>query len=179
MYPRPLAAVLLLVLLAACSSPAPAHPIPNPNAIVVGAIYPLSGPQAQGGQEELRGVRAALVLAKRLGVVRAKDVDLRVIDAQTPEQATAAVDRLIDADHVKVIIGTYGSTLSAAAAARADERKTIYWETGAVADEVTLHRQYVFRTVATGSSSSFSCPSRRTARITRRLPRSPRSGFGG
>ena len=151
---RPFAAVLMLGLLAACASPSPAHSKPNlnPNALLVGAIYPLSGPQAEGGQEELRGVRAALVLAKKLGVVRAKDVDLRVIDAQTPEQASAAVDRLIDSYHVKVIIGTYGSTLSAAAAARADERKTIYWETGAVADEVTLHRQNVFRTVATGST---------------------------
>jgi branched-chain amino acid transport system substrate-binding protein len=53
---------------------------------------------------------------------------------------------------VPAIIGTYGSTLSAAASARAEELKTVYWETGAVADPITAHRQYVFRTVATGSS---------------------------
>jgi ABC-type branched-subunit amino acid transport system substrate-binding protein len=30
--------------------------------------------------------------------------------------------------------------------------KTVYWETGAVADPITAQRKYVFRTVATGSS---------------------------
>jgi ABC-type branched-subunit amino acid transport system substrate-binding protein len=49
-------------------------------------------------------------------------------------------------------MGTYGSTLSAAASARAEQLKTIYWETGAVADPITSQRHYVFRTVATGSS---------------------------
>jgi branched-chain amino acid transport system substrate-binding protein len=53
---------------------------------------------------------------------------------------------------VPAIVGTYGSTLSAAASARAEERKTVYWETGAVADPITAQRRYVFRTVATGSA---------------------------
>ncbi len=39
-----------------------------------------------------------------------------------------------------------------AASSRAEELKTVYWETGAVADPITAHRHYVFRTVATGSS---------------------------
>lgn len=138
---------MLLLLVGACSS-APAHSQP----LVVGAIYPLTGSQAAGGHEELLGVRTALALARKLGSSRARDIDLRVIDARTPEQARAAVDHLIDSDHARVIIGTYGSTLAAVAAARADERRTIYWETGAIADEVTLGRHYVFRTVATGST---------------------------
>jgi ABC-type branched-subunit amino acid transport system substrate-binding protein len=66
--------------------------------------------------------------------------------------ASAAVDRLVNVDHVPAILGTYGSTLSAAASARAEELHTIYWETGAVADPITAQRHYVFRTVATGSS---------------------------
>jgi len=62
------------------------------------------------------------------------------------------VDRLIDVYHVALIVGTYGSTLSEVAAARADERHVVYWETGAVADQVTAGRRYVFRTVATGGT---------------------------
>jgi branched-chain amino acid transport system substrate-binding protein len=77
---------------------------------------------------------------------------LEVIDATTPEAATAAVESLVRDYHVPAILGTYGSTLSAAAAARADELKTVYWETGAVADPITARRHYVFRTVATGSA---------------------------
>jgi len=115
------------------------------NQVVVGAIYPLSGPQAQGGREELAGVRAALRVSNA-------NVRLQVIDAVTPAQASAAVDTLATKYHVPAILGTYGSTLSAAASARSEELKTIYWETGAVADPITAQRKYVFRTVATGSS---------------------------
>ena len=114
---------------------------------MLGAIYPLSGPQAPGGQEELAGVQTALQLAQ-LG----RPVQLKIVDATTPEAASAAVDKLVTQDHVPAILGTYGSTLSAAASARAEQLKTIYWETGAVADPITAQRSYVFRTVATGSS---------------------------
>ena len=112
---------------------------------MLGAIYPLSGPQAPGGKEELAGVKAALQVAHA-------NVRLQVIDAITPQQAAAAVDTLVRDYHVPAIVGTYGSTLSVAASARAEELKTVYWETGAVADPITTQRHYVFRTVATGSA---------------------------
>jgi len=79
-------------------------------------------------------------------------VRLQVVDATTPSAAASAVDTLVKQYHVPAIIGTYGSTLSAAASARADSLKTVYWETGAVADPITAQRRYVFRTVATGSA---------------------------
>jgi branched-chain amino acid transport system substrate-binding protein len=119
--------------------------------LVLGAIYPLSGPQAPGGKAELAGVRAALEVAQSSGAVTAH-VRLQVIDATTPQAASAAVDTLVRDYHVPAILGTYGSTLSAASAARAEDLKTVYWETGAVADPITAQRHYVFRTVATGSS---------------------------
>lgn len=117
--------------------------------LTLGAIYPLSGPQAPGGREELAGVWAALRVAEAHG---APKVRLEVVDATTPETAAAAVDSLVRNYHVPAILGTYGSTLSAAASARAEELKTVYWETGAVADPITAQRRYVFRTVATGGS---------------------------
>jgi branched-chain amino acid transport system substrate-binding protein len=131
---------LALLLAAACGQSQP-----NTHELVLGAIYPLSGPQAPGGKAELAGVQAALKVSQA-------NVRLEVIDATTPEAATAAVESLVRDYHVPAILGTYGSTLSAAAAARADELKTVYWETGAVADPITARRHYVFRTVATGSA---------------------------
>ncbi|HEV2982917.1 MAG TPA: ABC transporter substrate-binding protein, partial [Vicinamibacterales bacterium] len=118
---------------------------------MLGAIYPLSGPQALGGEAELAGVRAALEVAQSNGALTTH-VRLQVIDATTPQAASAAVDTLVHDYHVPAIFGTYGSTLSAASATRAEELKTVYWETGAVADPITAQRRYVFRTVATGSS---------------------------
>ena len=96
-------------------------------------------------------MRAALEVAESSGALKTR-VRLEVIDATTPQAASAAVDRLVHDYHVPAILGTYGSTLSAAASARAEELKTVYWETGAVADPITAQRRYVFRTVATGSS---------------------------
>jgi branched-chain amino acid transport system substrate-binding protein len=117
---------------------------------LIGAIYPLTGPQAPGGKQELAGVKAALAVAASSG--QSARYRLEVISATTPEEASAAVDKLVHDYHVPVIVGTYGSTLSAAASARAEELKTVYWETGAVADPITAQRHYVFRTVATGSA---------------------------
>jgi branched-chain amino acid transport system substrate-binding protein len=138
---------LALFVGAACAQ----SPPDQSHDLVLGAIYPLSGPQAPGGQQELAGVRAALGVAKSSGALTTH-VRLQVIDATTPQEASAAVDTLVHNYHVPAILGTYGSTLSAAASARAEALKTVYWETGAVADPITAQRRYVFRTVATGSS---------------------------
>src|SRR5205809_101782 len=138
-----------LLLVAACGDSSQGSS--SSQAITIGAIYPLSGPQAPGGKEELGGVQAALQLAQAQGVLDRR-VQLRIIDATTPAQASAAVDQLVQQAHVPATLGTYGSTLAAAASARAEKLKTIYWETGAVADPITAQRRYVFRTVATGSS---------------------------
>lgn len=141
-------ALLGLLVVAACGTATQAG---GPPPLVVGAVYPLTGPQAPGGKQEYTGVRAALALAERSGTLH-RQVVLRVQSVETPPDAKAAVDRLIDRDHVSVIVGTYGSTLADAAAAEANSRHVIYWETGAVADKVTYGRPYVFRTVATGGT---------------------------
>jgi branched-chain amino acid transport system substrate-binding protein len=143
--------LLLLILVVVAVACGQSTPSANSNALVLGAIYPLTGPQAQGGRDELAGVQAALQLAESSGALH-RQVELRVIDAVTPDAASAAVDTLVKQDHVPAILGTYGSTLSAAASGRAEQLKTIYWETGAVADPITAQRRYVFRTVTTGSS---------------------------
>jgi branched-chain amino acid transport system substrate-binding protein len=145
---RRIALVALLLFAAAACGQSQADPSHD---LVLGAIYPLSGPQAPGGKAELAGVRAALEVAQSSGALKTH-VRLQVIDATTPQAASAAVDKLVHDYHVPAILGTYGSTLSAAASARAEELKTVYWETGAVADPITAQRRYVFRTVATGSS---------------------------
>ena len=142
-----LISLALLIVVAACGQAQTGAT----HELVLGAIYPLSGPQAAGGKEELAGVKAALQLAQSSGALKTP-IRLDVVDATTPEAAAAAVDHLVRDDHVPAILGTYGSTLSAAASARAEELKTVYWETGAVADPITAQRHYVFRTVATGGA---------------------------
>jgi branched-chain amino acid transport system substrate-binding protein len=146
-FRRIAALAFLLVIVGACAQ----SPSSQVDEVVLGAIYPLTGPQAEGGKEELAGVKAALKLAQTTGALKFP-VRLKVVDAVTPQAAAAAVDQLVRDDHVPAILGTYGSTLSAEASARAEQLKTVYWETGAVADPITAQRRYVFRTVATGGS---------------------------
>ncbi len=146
---RPVLAAILLLLVAACGGSSQATRASQ--TITIGAIYPLTGPQAPGGKEELAGVEAALQVAQAQGLL-SRRVQLQIVNATTPDEASVAVDQLVKQDHVPAILGTYGSTLSAAASTRAEKLHTVYWETGAVADPITDQRRYVFRTVATGSS---------------------------
>ncbi len=141
------AAAAAALALSGCTGSQPAA-----GPLVLGAIYPLSGPQAPGGREELGGVQTALQIARERGVLGTRRVQLQVVSATTPDEARRAVDQLIDRYHVPAIVGTYGSTLAEASAARASERHVVYWETGAVADSITIGHPYVFRTVATGST---------------------------
>jgi branched-chain amino acid transport system substrate-binding protein len=137
---------LTCVLITACGLPGEQQ-----DAIHIGAIYPLSGPQGSGGREELDGVRAALAVARNRGLPFASRISLDVRDLQTTDQVAPAIDSFA-ARGVGVVVGSYGSALSEAAADEADKRHVVFWETGAVADPVTAQRSYVFRTVATGSS---------------------------
>src|ERR1700716_3063125 len=64
---RPAALVALVLLVAACSQSPGAEASHD---LVLGAIYPLSGPQAAGGKAELAGVRAALEVAATSGALK-------------------------------------------------------------------------------------------------------------
>src|SRR2546428_11930270 len=121
---RFVALLLLLVVSAACAQ-SQAKPS---NELVLGAIYPLSGPQAQGGKEELAGVKAALGLAQSTGALKGP-VRLDVVDATTPSAAVAAVERLLRGRHVPGLLRTYRRNALPPAAARSEELKTVYWET--------------------------------------------------
>ena len=120
-------AALILMVAAACAQ----TETTSSTQLVLGAIYPLSGPQAAGGKSELAGVQAALR-------VSGANVRLQVIDAVTPQAASAAVETLVKQYHVPVILGTYGSTLAAAASAFSRARRSAvvavgprrYWSHG-------------------------------------------------
>src|SRR5256712_13338829 len=122
---RFVALLLLLVVSAACAQ-SQAKPS---NELVLGAIYPLSGPQAQGGKEELAGVKAALGLAQSTGALKGP-VRLDVVDATTPSAAVAAVQRPVRDDPVPGLLRTHGTTPSPPAATPAPEPKSGECATG-------------------------------------------------
>ncbi|MEW6155137.1 MAG: ABC transporter substrate-binding protein [Actinomycetota bacterium] len=120
------AAVVLALTAAGCSAGAG-----NGDAITLGAIYPISGRQGPGGVEEANGARLAVELANERGGVRGRQLRLDVIDVDAGEAAPAAMEDL-KRRGVDVVLGTYGSTISAPAAVSAQRNGMLLWETGAV-----------------------------------------------
>lgn len=124
---------------------------PSGSRLEIGAIYPLSGSQADGANE-LAGVQLAAGFMNQDGGIHGQQIDLVVESAPSADDAAQAVDRLMDRG-IKVLVGTYGSTQSLVASARASARGATYLETGAVADAVTGRSlPGILRTVATGST---------------------------
>lgn len=99
--------------------------------LVVGAVYPTGGGQGPGGVEELRGVRLAAERANA-GPHR-ESIEIREAPADSAEAAPSAVRRLVR-DRVRVILGSYGSTISRPAAETATRSGALFWETGAVGE---------------------------------------------
>lgn len=97
--------------------------------IRIGMVHPLSGSLAQIGQEAAFGSRVAVDLINEAGGIDGRKVELVEADAPTPDQAKAAVERLITRDGLKIIMGTYGSSNAIAAASTAQRYGAFYWET--------------------------------------------------
>ena len=118
--------------------------------IVVGAVFPVHGMQSALGTEELRGVQIAARLANADGGVDGRQVQLAVEDLETRDQAVGAVAAVKRRD-ADVVIGAFSSQLSLPAAAAASADGLVYWEAGAVADQLTgPGSPLVFRVGATG-----------------------------
>lgn len=118
--------VVLVVLAAACTGSRP--PAED---LVVGAVYPLGGSQGPGGIDEHNGVLLAADLANADGGVDGRSIVIRSVDAEGPDAAPGAVAALAD-DGVDLVMGSYGSTISAPASEAAAARGMLFWETGAV-----------------------------------------------
>src|SRR5215217_7561663 len=123
------ALVLLLVLLLTASCGGPAAESPEP--VRVGAIYPLSGTQGMGGIDEYHGVRVAAELVNADGGINGRPVVLDQVDVPEADAAPGAIKALADRG-VRLVLGSYGSTISSPAAAAAAGHGSLFWETGAV-----------------------------------------------
>ena len=118
-----------LVALAFAAVACSAQAVPAP--ITVGAIYPLSGTQGPGGVDEHRGVLLAADLANADGGVDGRPIEVRSLDVGGADAAPAAVEQL-HAAGIDVVLGSYGSTISAPASLATASRGMLFWETGAV-----------------------------------------------
>lgn len=103
----------------------------------IGVINPYSGPNAPGGEATFQGYEIAVEEANADGGVMGRQVELLRGDASTPEQGISEVNRLATSDEVDLFLGTYLSGISNTASETALRYGKLYWETNAVASDLT------------------------------------------
>jgi branched-chain amino acid transport system substrate-binding protein len=146
---RQLAAIGVVLACAACATAPSAG---GAASVKVGAVFPLSGPQAPLAKQQYAGVQIARDLVNADGGVDGAPIELVTRDLVMESDATARVEDL-RAHGVKAILGAYSSGLSMPVSAATQAAGLLYWEAGAVADQLT-GRSYplVFRVGAAGSN---------------------------
>jgi branched-chain amino acid transport system substrate-binding protein len=118
----------------------------------IGVLYPFSGTLAKFGEENYIGLEFARDIINERGGVLGSKITYVKGDANSTTAAVAEAERLITQDKIKVIMGTYSSTLSAAASEVAERNRVIYWEIIGVGDALTDRGfQYYFRLNSKGS----------------------------
>jgi branched-chain amino acid transport system substrate-binding protein len=119
----------------------------------IGVLEPLTGNLAAEGKRHLEGYELMRDLINdRFGGVMGKKLVFVTGDAVDPTVAASEATRLATREGVKIITGTFSSTLCGAASEAAARQNVIYWETSCVDPRFT-HRglKNVFRTEIDGT----------------------------
>ncbi len=141
----------LILILTACGGNSSSDDGP----IKIGALFPLTGDLALLGEESFRGIELAVGEFNENGGLDGREVEIVKGDAVDPDAAQAEANRLINQESILNIVGSYSSGVAFAASEVAERNGALYWELGAVADNIT-DRGYesIIRTNPTASMFS-------------------------
>lgn len=103
----------------------------------VGTINPYSGPLALYGGEVNRGYELAADAVNKNGGILGRQVEILKGDATNPQEGIAAVERLATRENADAFIGTYLSAVAGAASETALNYNKLYWDTNALATNLT------------------------------------------
>ena len=136
----------LLAGLAAVAA-APRRAVAQGQDLRFGALFPFSGALALLGDESFRGLEVAVEERNAAGGVLGRQVRLAKGDAVDQAQAISEVRRLMTAERVAAVFGTYASPLSFAATQVSELQGVPYFELGAISAAITDRGfRFVFRT---------------------------------
>jgi branched-chain amino acid transport system substrate-binding protein len=146
-----IAAPLLGVVLVAACSTAATTPVASTPSLRIGVVLPLTGMPAELAGQERLGIQLAADLVNTDGGVAGRQIvlDVRdVSDANAAPQVVAA----FKAEGASAVVGSYASDLSMAVSSATADAGLVYWESGAVADQLTGRGlPLVFRVGADGA----------------------------
>src|SRR5438067_4046672 len=119
----------------------------------IGVLEPLTGNLAAEGKRHLEGYEILRdLINEKFGGVMGKKLVFVTGDAVDPTAAASEATRLAAREGVKIITGTFSSTLCGAASEAASRQNVIYWETSCVDPRLTRRGlKSVFRTEIDGT----------------------------
>jgi branched-chain amino acid transport system substrate-binding protein len=145
-----------LALAAAAAVLMPALGWAQARPIRIGTIFPLSGSLALLGETQMNGGLIAVDMVNERGGIKGRPVQVVKADAPNPGAAISEANRLIGSEGVKLIVGSYASSIASAYVGVAERAGIIHFEIGGVADSITQRGfKNIFRTPPTGSSLGF------------------------
>lgn len=119
------------------------------NEIVLGAVYPFTGNLAVQGNAAFNGADIAREMVNEKGGVLGSKIVFEKVDAPNPSAATNETQRFITQKKVKLIVGSYSSSISLAASAVAERSKVVWAEMGGMSNDITNRGfKYTFRVTA-------------------------------
>ena len=138
------------VIYALTSITAPATPgLPTlPEKIKLGHILPLSGALSPYSEGFKNGVRLAAWEVNQKGGIGGREVVvIEEDDGTDASKAAEATKKLVDVDGVKVIIGSYASSCTMAAAPIVEENHVVLISPASTSPPVTQAGEYIYRDV--------------------------------
>ena len=120
--------------------------------IQIGAIFDLTGSLSYMGKWSQQGAQMAIDELNQKHSAATTAVQLLVEDGETkPDKTVSAFRKLIDFDHVQIVIGFNSSSGVMAAAPIANEKKILLFSTGGASPSITNAGDYVFRNRLSGA----------------------------
>jgi branched-chain amino acid transport system substrate-binding protein len=117
-----------------------------PTEILVGEYGSFTGSEATFGQSTDKGLKMAIEEKNKAGGIKGKQIKLIALDDQgKPEEAAAAVTRLVTQNGVVALIGEVASSRSLAAAPIAQQNKVPMISPSSTNPKVTEVGDYIFR----------------------------------
>lgn len=110
----------------------------EPKVLKIGVIQPLTGDVASWGKHGRNAMEIALKEINEQGGINGKKVELIFEDSKgDPKEGVNALNKLIDADKVPIVIGDAVSTVSFALVRIANDRKVVLLSPGSTAARLT------------------------------------------
>ena len=117
--------------------------------IVIGVVFPMTGPIATFGQESVNGIKLALKKINKTAI-HGQKIEIIVEDTKgEPTETASAARKLISVDHVMAILGDVASSNTLAAAPIAQSEKVPMLTPASTNEAVTKTGDFISRTCFT------------------------------